>query len=64
MGGNLKTRMRELLNEIDYDFTDFTIEGFARWLEARRGRKIVFLPWTMPSPGFTTNYRTYHHHPA
>lgn len=45
---NVKARMRQLLDEIDYDFSHFTLEEFARWLEDRRGRRIVFVPWTMP----------------
>jgi len=40
--------MQALLAGMDYDFSQFTMEGFARWLEQRRGRRIVFVPWPMP----------------
>jgi len=40
--------MRTLLTELDYDFSRFTMEGFTRWLEERRGRRIFFVPRTMP----------------
>jgi len=40
--------MRALLAEIDYGFSQFTMEGFTCWLERRRGRKILFVPRPMP----------------
>ena len=43
-----KARMKALLTELDYDFSRFTLDGFARWLAKRRGRPIVFVPWEMP----------------
>ena len=50
---SVEARMRALLAEIDYDFSQFTSEGFARWLEERRGRKIVFLPHHFVRPDVT-----------
>jgi len=41
--------MRALLAELDYDFSCFTMEGFTHWLEARRARKILFVPRPMPA---------------
>lgn len=43
-----KDRMRIRLAEIDYDFSRFTMEKFVCWLEAQRGRKILFVPRPMP----------------
>ena len=50
--GRKKTRgwMRSLLGEMDYDFSQFTLEEFARWLEERRGREIVFVPYHFERP--------------
>jgi hypothetical protein len=44
----VRDRMRALLAEIDYDFSRFSMEGFTAWLEARRGRKILFVPRPLP----------------
>ena len=44
----VKKRMQALLAGLEYDFSQFTLEGFARWLEQRRGRRILFAPWSMP----------------
>jgi alkanesulfonate monooxygenase SsuD/methylene tetrahydromethanopterin reductase-like flavin-dependent oxidoreductase (luciferase family) len=38
--------MCAILEEVDYDFSQFTMEGFRCWLEQRRGRRIEFVPWT------------------
>ena len=45
-----KNRMQALLDEIAsaYDFGQFTLDEFARWVERRRGRRIVFVPRPMP----------------
>ena len=40
--------MQALLAGTGYDFSRFTLEGFARWLEHWRGRRILFVPWPMP----------------
>ena len=48
MHRSTKARMKALLTELDYDFSRFTLDGFARWLAKRRGRPIVFVPWEMP----------------
>lgn len=46
--------MQAVLAEIahSYDFTQFTIEGFRRWVERRRGQRIVCVPWSLPPPLF------------
>ena len=49
---DVKTRMRGLLNELDYDFSRFTSDDFTRWLERRREREIVFLPYVLPTTIF------------
>ena len=41
--------MQALLESLDYDFDDFTLEGFRSYLEHRRGRKLVFVPWQLPA---------------
>jgi hypothetical protein len=47
---SVKEIMKALFSEIEtqYDFSQFTMEGFRRWLEQRRGRKIICMPWDMP----------------
>lgn len=45
---NVKTRMRALLDELDYNFADFTLDDFVSWLERQRGRPIILQPWSMP----------------
>jgi hypothetical protein len=47
---SIEARLRAILAEIDYDFDQFTLEGFARWLEERRGRKIIFFPYHFERP--------------
>jgi hypothetical protein len=46
--------MRALLAEIarEYDFGQFTLEGFADWLEQLRGQPILFVPRSLPSTLF------------
>ncbi|MBN1317203.1 MAG: hypothetical protein JXA42_17095 [Anaerolineales bacterium] len=48
----VKTRMRALLDEIDYDFSHFTLDDFVHWLEKWRERQIIFVPRDMPSTLF------------
>ncbi|HID65164.1 MAG TPA: hypothetical protein EYP49_20795 [Anaerolineae bacterium] len=48
MDRSTKARMKALLAELDYDFSRFTLGGFARWLAKRRKRQINFVPWEMP----------------
>jgi hypothetical protein len=47
-------RVRALahLATIDYDFDRFTLQGFTRWLEHRRGRRIVLVSHPMPATLF------------
>ena len=48
MSQAVKRQMEVFLEGLDYDFEQFTVEGFARWLEQRRGRSIVFVEWELP----------------
>jgi hypothetical protein len=43
-------RMKALLDEMDFDFSQFTMERFAAWVQERHDRKIRFTRWEMP-PG-------------
>jgi hypothetical protein len=45
----VKARMQALLDSLGYDFSRFTLEGFADWLAKKRGRPIVFVPRPMPA---------------
>ena len=45
-------QVKKILNEINYDFRAFTIDHFIGWIEAFKGRKIITIPWTMPSGMF------------
>jgi hypothetical protein len=48
MSQSVKKQMEVFLDSLDYDFEQFTVEGFAHWLERRRGRPIVFVEWELP----------------
>lgn len=39
----------KILNSLNYDFRDFTIEGFISWIEGVKGRKILTFGWQMPA---------------
>jgi type I restriction-modification system DNA methylase subunit len=43
---------RKILSELNYDFHAFTIDHFVDWIENARQRKIILIPWTMPSGMF------------
>jgi hypothetical protein len=45
-------RARKILTELNYDFRDFTIEHFIKWIEAKKGRELLLCPWEMPSGFF------------
>jgi hypothetical protein len=45
-------RAKKTLNELNYDFRDFTIDHFIDWIETVRGRKFTLVPWSMPSGMF------------
>ncbi len=47
---NIETRMKTVLDTLDFDFSRFTMDGFVAWIQARRGREIRFIPWNTP-PG-------------
>jgi hypothetical protein len=44
---NTRKKKQGLLAEVEaeYDFDQFTMEGFIHWLEQRRGRKIALIPY-------------------
>lgn len=48
MSQAVKKQMEVFLDSLDYDFEQFTLAGFTRWLERRRGRPIVFVEWDLP----------------
>jgi hypothetical protein len=43
---------KKILNELNYDFRAFTIDHFIGWIEELKQRKIVLIPWKMPSGMF------------
>ena len=43
---------KKILSELNYDFRAFTIEHFISWIERVKHRKIVLIPWVMPSGMF------------
>jgi hypothetical protein len=47
-----RKKMQAILAEIEaeYDFDQFTMEGFIHWLEQRRQREIVPIPYPIPTP--------------
>lgn len=47
---NVYTRMKTVLDSLDFDFSEFTMDRFAAWVQERHGREIRFTPWEMP-PG-------------
>jgi len=57
----IEDRMQALLADIDYDFSQFTLQGFARWLEARRGREILFVPFHFEQPEVSGSWLAYAH---
>jgi len=40
--------VEERLEEFGYDFDNFAIDRFIRWMENHKERKIVLAPWPMP----------------
>jgi len=42
-------QVQKILTDLKYDFREFTIEHFANWIEKAKGRKILLIPWLMPS---------------
>lgn len=45
---NVKSQMQAVLDELGFDFRNFTMTDFVHWLETRKGRKIFFLSGPMP----------------
>ena len=43
-------QMKAVLQELDFDFTEFTMDRFIAWIQEHTGREIRFVPWEMP-PG-------------
>jgi hypothetical protein len=46
----IRRRMQALLDSFDYDFSQFALSGFAKWVGKRRGRKVIFLPYHFVRP--------------
>jgi hypothetical protein len=47
---SVRRRMQALLDSLDYDFSQFTMENFRLWVEHQRGKKIELVPFRIPSP--------------
>jgi hypothetical protein len=45
---DFRERLTRLLDELGYDFSTFTIDGFVEWVAARRGRPIQLVPMPLP----------------
>jgi hypothetical protein len=45
---HVRARMQAVLNNLNYDFSHFTLDGFSEWLANQRNRKIVFVPRSLP----------------
>jgi hypothetical protein len=45
---DVNSKANKILQELDYDFRAFTIEGFVRHVGETRGREIITIPWAMP----------------
>lgn len=50
----IRKRMQQILADIgqSYDFHKFSFESLVSWIENRRSRKIVFVPWLMDTSVF------------
>ena len=48
----IEKRVARVLDELNYDFTDFSIEAFAQFIGKRLGREILFIPLRMPPARF------------
>jgi hypothetical protein len=46
----IRKRMQALLDSFDYSFSQFTLPGFTRWVEKRRSRQVIFLPYHFLKP--------------
>ena len=67
----LRQTLQRKLAQLDFDFSRFTLESFARCIEAQRGRRIEFVPTNFP-PGYygawisakskPIDYLCYHEH--
>ena len=45
---DVKSEANKILQELEYDFRVFTIEGFVRHVGETREREIITIPWAMP----------------
>lgn len=43
---------RKILNDLNYNFRAFTIDHFIMWIEAYKSRRLIMIPWKMPSGMF------------
>lgn len=41
--------MRQRLDALGFDFRTFTLDNFVAWLEATRGRRIIYIPLALPA---------------
>ena len=44
-----KTKIKKTLQELQFDFTNFTMTNFLQTVRQTRGREIITIPWETPS---------------
>lgn len=49
---NASANAQKVLQELNFDFATFTMDGFFRAIEAKKGCEIITLPWNMPPAMF------------
>lgn len=47
-----RSEAEKILQELNFDFTTFTMGGFVRFVSEIKGREIISIPWVMPSTLF------------
>ena len=52
MGAEIENRVKGTLDDLNYDFTSFSIEAFANFIGQRLNREILFIPMKMPPARF------------
>ncbi len=49
---SIEARMNAVLDKLNFNFSDFTMDGFVAWVQAHIGREVRFIPWDMSSNMF------------
>jgi hypothetical protein len=47
---SLQSRLNNLLESLEYNFSWFTLEDFIRWVEKYRNRELILIPFNFSSP--------------